>query len=167
MTGHAGPAEKLMDKSLQQRKQLPHGIPSWVTDKAVFFVTICCKDKVRNQLCHDDVAKLIFESVEFRQEKKDWFVYLWLLMHDHMHVLVSLPVDKSMKQVIAKWKEYVAKRTGIRWQRDFFDHRLRSGESYVEKAAYIRMNPVRAGLVERPEDWKYVWEGSVLQEKSG
>lgn len=36
-----------------------------------------------------------------------------------------------------------------RWQRDFFDHRLRSIESAAEKAQYIRMNPVRAGLVNR------------------
>jgi len=47
---------------------------------------------------------------------------------------------------------------GIGWQRDFFDHRLRKNEAYLEKAAYIRMNPVRAGLVASAEDWPYVWE---------
>ena len=41
------------------------------------------------------------------------------------------------------------------WQREFFDHLLRSNESYKAKWAYVRMNPVRAALVERPEDWPY------------
>ena len=44
------------------------------------------------------------------------------------------------------------------WQDGFFDHLLRSGESYAEKWNYVRMNPVRAGLVARPEDWPYSGE---------
>jgi len=36
---------------------------------------------------------------------------------------------------------------GIKWQRDFFEHRLRSDESWREKADYILANPVRKGLV--------------------
>lgn len=63
-----------------------------------------------------------------------------------------------METVIRAWKHYLAKRHRIRWQRDFFDHRIRQHESHEEKAAYIRNNPVRAGLVEKPEDWPYVWE---------
>jgi len=36
-----------------------------------------------------------------------------------------------------------------------FHHRLRGGESYAQKWQYVRENPVRAGLVTRPEDWPY------------
>ena len=39
----------------------------------------------------------------------------------------------------------------------FFEHRLRKEESFREKADYILANPVRAGLVERAEDWPYVF----------
>ena len=63
-----------------------------------------------------------------------------------------------MKKTMGNWKEILAKRTGIHWQRDFFDHRLRSHESYEEKAHYIRQNPVRAGLVNTAAEWKFVWE---------
>lgn len=41
------------------------------------------------------------------------------------------------------------------WQRDCWDTQLRQGESFGAKCDYIRMNPVRAGLVERAEDWPY------------
>ena len=44
------------------------------------------------------------------------------------------------------------------WQEGFFDHLLRSSESYAEKWEYVRMNPVRAGLVPTPEEWAYQGE---------
>ena len=49
------------------------------------------------------------------------------------------------------------------WQRDFWDRQLRSGESCGEKWAYVRANPVRAGLVERPEDWPFQGEMCELR----
>jgi putative transposase len=58
---------------------------------------------------------------------------------------------------VSKWKEWTAKALGVRWQRDFFEHRLREDESFREKSDYILANPVRAGLVEKPEDWPYVF----------
>lgn len=78
-------------------------------------------------------------------------------MPDHLHALVSFPRDRDMKIVISRWKQFTATNAGIKWQRDFFDHRLRSDESLYEKAYYIEMNPVRKGLVDRPEQWPYVW----------
>jgi hypothetical protein len=47
------------------------------------------------------------------------------------------------------------------WQEGFFDHLLRSSESYGEKWEYVRMNPVRAGLCRQPEDW--VFQGEIVR----
>jgi REP element-mobilizing transposase RayT len=55
-------------------------------------------------------------------------------------------------------KAYVTKKTGMTWQSGFFDYRLRTGESFAEKASYIRNNPVRAGLVKEPKDWRWILE---------
>ena len=41
------------------------------------------------------------------------------------------------------------------WQKQFFDHLLRSRESYAEKWAYVRENPVRAGLVTAAAQWPF------------
>lgn len=78
-------------------------------------------------------------------------------MPDHLHALVSFPQVESMPQVIRSWKHYLSKHQHIRWQRDFFDHRLRSNESHEEKLTYILNNPVRAGLILTPDKWPYVW----------
>ncbi|MGD0123729.1 MAG: hypothetical protein ABSF46_00115 [Terriglobia bacterium] len=41
------------------------------------------------------------------------------------------------------------------WQPRFFDRALRTVKEYNEKVEYIHLNPVRAGLVSRPEDWRW------------
>ena len=43
------------------------------------------------------------------------------------------------------------------WEEESFDHVLRSDESLKEKAEYIRQNPVRRGLLQRPEDYRWLW----------
>jgi hypothetical protein len=48
------------------------------------------------------------------------------------------------------------------WQREFFDHVLCSAESYGEKWNYVRDNPVRAGLVSMPDEWKFTGEIEIL-----
>ena len=79
-------------------------------------------------------------------------------MPDHIHLLLTFPVtEKRLQTIISKWKEWTAKSLKIEWQRDFFEHRLRKEESLREKADYILVNPVRAGLVEKEEDWPYVF----------
>ena len=85
-------------------------------------------------------------------------------MPDHLHALISFPPEALMEKTVRDWKRYVAKETGIRWQDGFFDHRLRSDASFEEKVGYIRMNPVRAGLVLRMKDWPYVWPACTTLE---
>ncbi len=97
----------------------------------------------------------------FYQQKQRWHVHLLLLMPDHIHALISFPQAQNMETVMRAWKHYLAKENDIRWLRDFFDHRIRQDESLEEKAAYIRNNPVRGGLIKTPEEWSYVWEAEL------
>ena len=148
---------------LPDRKTLPHDIPSWVDDGAEYYITICCQRRGKNQLCREEIAALIRESIQFRQQRGEWWVHLLLLMPDHLHAIMSFSPMYGMKRSISQWKRFVATNSQVVWQRDFFDHRLRSDESYLEKAHYIRMNPVRAGLVPVQEEWKWIWEGRNWQ----
>ena len=66
-----------------------------------------------------------------------------------------------MRRVVSNFKENTAKRTGITWQRDFFDHRLRDQKALQLKADYIRQNPVRAGLITTANAWPYLWTPSL------
>jgi mono/diheme cytochrome c family protein len=87
-------------------------------------------------------------------------------MPDHLHALISFPYKRPMRQIMSDWKRFLATESKIEWQRDFFDHRLRKEESYREKADYIRANPVRAGLITRPEEWAYFWTANPQENAS-
>jgi REP element-mobilizing transposase RayT len=86
-------------------------------------------------------------------------------MPDHIHFFAGFApgaVDlstwiKSLKNALSK----CLRSNGIpgpHWQKGFFDHILRTEESYACKWKYVRMNPVRAGLVRDPGDWKFQGE---------
>lgn len=140
------------------RRPLPHQVPPWVSDGAIFFITICAKARGENQLCNADMATNVFATIEFTKSRRVWWPHLVLLMPDHIHGLFSFAPIPGMKKAVSDWKHFVTRAHGIQWQRDFFDHRLRGGESYEEKASYIRENPVRAQLVQSAADWPYVRE---------
>jgi putative transposase len=126
--------------------------------RARYFITVCCEQREENQLARSVVANNIFETIKHRNVEGIWYAHLALLMPDHVHLLLSFPdTEKRMQTIVSKWKEWTAKTLKIEWQRDFFEHRLRKEESFREKADYVLENPVRAGLVERTEDWPFVF----------
>jgi REP element-mobilizing transposase RayT len=141
-----------------ERKPLAHAVPGWVKDGAVFFITVCAEDRASRPLLHDDLASRLIKSVAFLHDRGDWFARLFLVMPDHVHGLISFPPGTAMSTRVTAWKGYTAKTFRVQWQNRFFDHRLRSEVSADEKAAYIRANPVRAGLASTPEQWPHVFD---------
>jgi REP element-mobilizing transposase RayT len=148
----------------RERKHLPHDVPLWVDpQKEVYFLTVNCRQRGRQQLTLPAIAPALLEAVAFRQQQHLWFAHLFLVMPDHVHGLVSFPPSKrTLQGVVSDWKRWTARQLRIAWQDDFFEHRLRNDESAREKADYILGNPVRKGLVNRPEDWPHVWFGGSL-----
>ncbi len=143
---------------LPARKPMDHTLPSWVKGSPIYFITICTSPRGLNQLCHPELAAAVFSAARHYHIRYRWHVSLLLLMHDHLHALIAFPKIESAPQVIRSWKHYLSKQRHLKWQRDYFDHRVRDHSSLREKAAYIRQNPVRAGLVASPELWPYIWE---------
>ncbi|HWA27265.1 MAG TPA: transposase [Lacunisphaera sp.] len=131
--------------------------PAWVRGSPVFFITQCAAQRSKNTFCHDDIAKLIFAAAANYHERNRWHVHLMLLMRDHLHALMSFPQVESMSQVLRTWKHYLSRQHHLEWQRDYFDHRIRDPAGLQDKAAYIRQNPVRAGLAIDPGEWRFVW----------
>jgi putative transposase len=131
---------------------------------AAYFITICCERRGTNQLCKQTVADSLFRTAAQYDQQQEWHVVLMLLMPDHLHALISIGGDKSLSKLIGSFKRATSKFAGVKWQRNFFDHRLRSDESLEDKGAYIRDNPVRAGLVSCSTDWRYVLDRAKLDQ---
>jgi len=101
----------------------------------------------------------------------------YVLMPDHVHLFVRIGRDMALRRWESGLKQCLgktlvklghepatipgAKLTSF-WQPGFFDHLLRHSESYAEKWDYVWRNPVRAGLVAKPEDWPYQGEIHVI-----
>lgn len=129
----------------------------------VYFITTCTAG--RRPLLANPIAQGIMEN-EWRTmtTRRGWSVGRYVIMPDHVHFFVTPagPEAEPLSVAIGLWKKWsamalrrVAAFEAPVWQREFFDHVLRSGESREEKWHYVRENPVRAGLVVRAEDWPY------------
>ncbi len=140
------------------RKYLPHDTPTWVPDGSLFFITIHCATRRLPQLTVGAVAEKLLDAVRYYHRDQRWFARLFLLMPDHAHALLAFPRDEQMRAVVGNWKRFTARDAGLKWQRDFFDHRVRAGENWQLKADYIRLNPVRAGLIGQGEPWPHTLE---------
>jgi len=102
---------------------------------------------------------VLFETARRYHDAQRWYVKVLLLMPDHLHMLIGIPGDASLSNLVRDFKRITAKIAGIQWQRNFFDHRLRHDESETEKYEYICQNPVRAGLAPVADEWPYVFIG--------
>jgi putative transposase len=84
-------------------------------------------------------------------------------MPEHTHLLVV--EAESNRTTLSKWVGWwkatstkMAENTVLRWQKGFWDRRIRSEEMLTDRLLYMINNPVRRGLVENPEQWRYQGE---------
>lgn len=151
-------------------RRLHHATPPWVAGGAVFHVRIRAdRDWTRPQslIVPPPRGRRLVDSVAHYHRQHSWYCHLFLLMPDHVHALLSFPPDREMSRVIGAWKTWHARKNTIAWQRNYFDHRIRSEAELQLKAAYIRHNPVVRGLCVRPEDWPWVVDAAALEAPSG
>lgn len=137
------------------------------TDQPVLFVTACAHQ--RKRLFDNERVHQAFKEFAEQALARGIFVGKYVLMPDHIHLFVAFSPDamtisawvKSLKNSLSK----TLRERGIpapHWQKGFFDHVLRSEESYSEKWDYVAQNPVRADLVKHSDDWPYCGEIHVL-----
>jgi len=86
----------------------------------------------------------------------------WVVMPNHVHVLVSPLPDHSLPDIVHAWKSFAAHeanralgRRGAFWHREYFDRFVRDARHFEAAVAYIEHNPVDAGLCATPEDWAF------------
>jgi REP element-mobilizing transposase RayT len=131
--------------------------------RPLFFVTTCTHER-RPWLASAELLDTFRTFCHQSPDQAGVWVGSFVLMPDHLHVFVSAEGSPSLSRWMGSLKGVLAakkrsmKVPGRAWQEGFFDHVLRGSESYSEKWAYVRMNPVRAGLVEDPDAWPYAGE---------
>jgi len=98
------------------------------------------------------------------------FVGRYILMPDHVHLFVKLPPpSENLSSWVKSLKNYLSKTLRSQkipaphWQKGYFDHDLRSSESYSQKWLYMVENSIRAGFAKEWSDWPYQGEIQPLR----
>jgi len=94
------------------------------------------------------------------REQKKYVLHEFVVMPDHLHLLLTPAPGISIERVTQLIKggfsyRFGKLKRGLIWQESFTNHRIRDDQDFACHAAYIRMNPVRARLVERAEAYRY------------
>ena len=143
----------------------------WI-EPPIYFVTTCVLGR-RALLANETAAKILREQFAEAPRRYGWRVGRYVIMPDHVHFFCAPGGEResvSLSQFVGRLKQGTARaflpQLGLAaplWQREFFDHVLRSNENYDGKWRYVFENPVRAGLVGRPDDWAFAGEVSALE----
>ncbi len=144
-----------------RRKHPARGVLELDSVPTLVFTTVCTKG--RKRLLANAQVHAALRAAWLRHAH--WIVSPYVIMPNHVHFFAEpgeqpLPLDDW----VTVWKRGVArilKDPELRWQAGSFHHRIRCYEDYNEKRTYMDENPVKAGLVDRIEDWPY--RGEVFQ----
>lgn len=108
-----------------------------------------------------EIAGYVVDTLIRGAELNHYFLHAYVVMSNHVHVLLDplVPLRRitgGIKGVSARDANGVLGRTGKPfWQDESFDHWVRNEAQFERVRTYIERNPVKAGLVARPEDWKW------------
>ena len=135
------------------RRHLPH----FQSDFRKYFVTWVTKNR---WVLPDDARDVVLDQI-LRAHEQWMYCYTAVVMPDHVHI-VLMPLwdgrgdSYAIADIVRRIKGPASRIIGGSiWQDESFDHGIRSDESLEQKCEYVRQNPVRRGLVSRPED--YIW----------
>ncbi len=133
----------------------------------VYFVTIVVADR-RQVFREQRLAEAILGRLLELRDRLGFKLYCYCLMPDHFHALIGTgDSGRSLGEICGAVKslttrEYWRWHQGKLWQRQFYDHVVRNEIDFFETLEYIRMNPVRKGLVRTPDEWPYTGKVDIL-----
>ena len=110
-------------------------------------------------------AELMMEVLAHYSEQKKYVTHEFVIMPDHLHLLLTPAADISLERAVQLIKGGFSYRLGktisananrgLVWQESFTNHRIRDERDFAQHEDYIRMNPFCAGLVDSPELYPY------------
>ncbi|MFH1335137.1 MAG: transposase [Candidatus Zixiibacteriota bacterium] len=141
-----------------------------------YFVTTVVKDREKI-LLNEKICSLVLEDLKFYRMKYKFKLHGYVIMPDHLHLLMSLSEDGNVSRIMHDFKSHIAqetnitlKRSGAFWQEGFYDHIIRDERDFIKKVDYIHKNPLTSGLVKDPSEYQfssfrnyYMGDDSVIQ----
>ncbi|MGI9102826.1 MAG: REP-associated tyrosine transposase [Terriglobales bacterium] len=103
---------------------------------------------------------LFLRTLERTRRWYGFYVVGYVVMPEHVHLLISEPERAELSVALQMLKQVVSRKLGAPnsepfWQRRYYDFNVWSRAKLREKLKYVHDNPVRRGLVAKPEDWRW------------
>jgi putative transposase len=124
------------------------------------YVTFTCYHRKKH--LRSPSSRDVFEhTLERVRRWYGFYIVGYVVMPEHVHLLVSEPERAGLALALRMLKQITSRKlhecAGDQpfWQKRYYDFNVFSARKRVEKLRYIHRNPVRRGLVEKPEDWKW------------
>jgi len=137
---------------------MPWGLKRYQQTRELHFITFSCYH--RAPLLNNAAARNTF--VMALERVRVWYgFYLvgYVVMPEHVHLLMSEPERGTLALSLQMLKQIVSRKPTVEakgepfWQPRYYDFNVWSEHKQVEKLRYLHRNPVKRGLVEKPEDW--------------
>ena len=113
------------------------------------------------RLLRDEAAQIV-EDALLHFDGERYRTAAWCVMPTHVHALIELRFDHALSDILQTWKSVTShainkreNRKGTLWRREYFDRFMRDNDHLSATVDYVESNPVKAGLVERPEHWRW------------
>ena len=122
----------------------------------IHFLTFSCHDRLP-YLATPAARELFERTLEQIRRRYVFHVFGYVIMPEHVHLMVSEPSRTTLARAIQALKTSVSKQSDQRpfWLARYYDFNVHSEEKRVEKLKYMHRNPVNRGLVAHPEEWKW------------
>jgi putative transposase len=140
-------------------------LPHWEFPGNAYFITI---STFSDYELTDTTKDIVFTAIKFHDNKK-YKLYACVVMTTHVH-LVLLPLEQSagnyysLAQIMHSIKSYTTNKIqktlnkdGRVWLDEAYDRIIRDDNDFYTKMNYIMNNPVKAGLVETPENYSWLY----------
>lgn len=135
---------------------MPLGLKRYQQEGDDHFITFSCHH--RKPYLNTPAARDTFlDSLERTRSHYQFEVLGYVVMPEHVHLLVSEPPDDLLSKALQALKISVSRRLTERpfWQARYYDFNVFTHDKRVEKLKYMHRNPVKRGLVTQPEDWRW------------
>ena len=137
---------------------MPLGLRRYQHEGDDHFITFSCYRR-EAYFATPNSKDTFLDSLELTRRHYRFEVLGYVVMPEHVHLLVSEPGDYEvpLSKALQALKISVSRRLSARpfWQRRYYDFNVFSHNKRVEKLKYMHRNPVKRGLVERPDEWRW------------
>ena len=133
---------------------MPLGLKRYQQEGHLHFITFSCHRREPHLARH---YPLFEQALEQTRKRYHLEVHGYVLMPEHVHLLLSEPAADPLAKALQSLKLSVSKQADTKpfWQARYYDFNVFTGKKRLEKLHYMHYNPVTRGLVENPEDWPH------------